>query len=164
MSNEQPMDPVLYREAMSRYAGHVQLVVTELGGVRRGVTITAACSVSDQPPSLLVCLNNTNDKNAVFFESGRFSLNCLSAEHQELANGFAGFGGLSADERFARGRWDTLVTGVPVLVDAIASFDCFVTDSKVTASHTVLFGEVAAIRLGPQAPALIYLDRAYRAL
>ncbi|MCM2399300.1 flavin reductase [Rhizobium sp. S95] len=164
MLNTQQIDPVVYREAMSRYAGHVQLITTEHGGIRRGVTITAACSVSDHPPTVLACLNNTNEKNAVFFESGFFALNTLGAHHRDLANGFAGFGGLSVDERFALGEWQRLVTGAPVLSDAIVSFDCRVTDTKVTATHTVLFGEVKAVHFGAKEASLIYLDRSYHTL
>ncbi|WP_454286753.1 flavin reductase [Rhizobium arsenicireducens] len=164
MLNTQQLDPVIYREAMSRYAGHVQIATTEYEGVRRGVTVTAACSVSDRPPSLLVCLNNGNPNNAVFFESGSFALNSLAAHHQPLADAFAGFGSMPADDRFALAEWQTLVTGAPVLSDAIVSFDCRVTDSKVTATHTVLFGEVKAVHFGPREASLIYLDRGYRSL
>lgn len=162
--NTQQMDPVLYREAMSRYAGHVQIVTTEYEGVRRGVTITAACSVSDRPPMLLVCLNNNNPNNAVFFEAGYFALNTLGVQHQALANAFAGFGVKDAEARFALADWQVLSTGAPVLTDAVAAFDCRVTDRKVTATHTVLFGEVAAVHFGPREPALIYLDRGYHSL
>lgn len=164
MLNTQQMDPVLYREAMSRYAGHVQIVTTEYEGVRRGVTITAACSVSDRPPMLLVCLNNNNPNNAVFFEAGYFALNTLGAQDEALANAFAGFGVKEADARFALAEWQVLSTGAPVLTDAVAAFDCRVTDRKVTATHTVLFGEVTAVHFGPREPALIYLDRGYRSL
>lgn len=157
-------DGKLYRDAMARYAGHVQIVTTEYEGVRRGVTITAACSVSDNPPTVLVCLNNSNPNNAVFFESGYFALNSLAARHEALANAFAGFGKMPAEERFALGAWQTLATGAPVLSDAIAVFDCRVVDTKVTATHTVLFGEVAALHFGPKDETLIYLDRGYRSL
>lgn len=160
----QGLDPVVYREAMSRFAGHVQIVTTEHHGVRRGVTITAACSVSDSPPTVLACLNNTNLNNSVLFESGHFVLNTLAARHQDLANAFAGFGKLSSEERFALAEWQVLATGSPVLADAITAFDCVVTDRKVTSTHTVLFGEVKAVHFGPAAPSLIYLDRGYRTL
>lgn len=62
MLDKQILDAALYRDAMARYAGHVQIVTTALGSERRGVTITAACSVSDNPPTVLVCLNNSNPK------------------------------------------------------------------------------------------------------
>ena len=77
MLDRQQMDPALYRDAMSRFAGHVQLVTTVLGKERRGVTITAACSVSDNPATVLICLNNSNAKNEIFFRSGIFVLNTL---------------------------------------------------------------------------------------
>ena len=164
MLSRQELDPTTYREAMSRYAGHVQVVTTDHAGIKRGVTITAACSVSDSPPMVLACLNNGNESNAVFFESGYFALNTLAEPHLDLANAFAGFGKLPVEERFALGRWTTLVTGAPVLEDAIVSFDCRVVDQKVTATHTVLFGEVKAVNFGPNRPALLYLDRGFRTL
>lgn len=160
----QAVDPVVYREAMSRYAGHVQIVTAEYQGVRRGVTITAACSVSDSPPMVLACLNNGNPSNAVLFESGHFALNTLGAHHQELANAFAGFGKLTSDERFALAEWQILSTGAPVLSDSVVAFDCQVVDQKVTKTHTVLFGEVKAVHFGAREPSLIYLDRGYRTL
>ncbi|MDH4413255.1 MAG: flavin reductase [Rhizobium sp.] len=160
----QGLDPVVYREAMSRYAGHVQIVTTEHQGVRRGVTITAACSVSDSPPMVLACLNNSNPSNAVFFESGHFALNTLGSHHQDLANAFAGFGKLSPEDRFALAEWQVMATGSPVLTDAITAFDCVVADQKVTKTHTVLFGEVKAVHFASREPSLIYLDRGYRTL
>lgn len=160
----QGLDPIAYREAMSRYAGHVQIVTTEHGGIRRGVTITAACSVSDSPPTVLVCLNNSNPSNGILFESGHFALNTLGAHHQDLANAFAGFGKLPSEERFALAEWRVIETGSPVLSDAIVAFDCVVTDRKVTNTHTVLFGEVKAVHSGAREPSLIYLDRGYRTL
>ncbi|KPF44200.1 flavin reductase [Rhizobium sp. AAP43] len=160
----QVLDSTLYREGMSRYAGHVQIVTTEWDGLRRGVTITAACSVSDNPATVLVCLNNGNANNDVLFTSGHFALNTLSVRHQELANAFAGFKGMTSEERFALAEWQVAVTGSPLLSDALVAFDCRVVDQKVTNTHTILFGAVEAVHFGPKEPALIYLDRSYHAL
>lgn len=147
---------------MALYAGHVQIVTTAAGSLRRGVTITAACSVSDQPPMVLACLNNTNANNAVFFESGHFALNTLGARHQTLADAFSGRTGLTGPERFALGDWLTLETGAPVLADAVASFDCRVLDMKQMSTHTILIGAVAAVHFGPPDAALLYHERQYR--
>ncbi|ARM88612.1 flavin reductase-like protein [Rhizobium sp. CIAT894] len=152
MLNRQHIDPGLYRDAMSRYAGHVQLVTTAMEGMRRGVTITAACSVSDNPASVLICLNNTNPKNEIFFRSGIFVLNTL------------GRTALADDARFGSARFETLVTGAPVLADALAAFDCRVTDIKEMPTHNVIFGEVAAVRFSEKHPALLYMNRDYHAL
>jgi cob(II)yrinic acid a,c-diamide reductase len=157
-------DGKLYRNAMARYAGHVQLVTTVFEGVRRGVAVTAACSVSDSPPTVLVCLNHGNEKNKMFFESGIFALNSLAAHHQSLSHAFSGLEKLDMEDRFARGNWDTLVTGAPALTDAIATYDCRIVNLIQHATHTIMIGEVAALRLGDENPALVYMDRSYRTL
>lgn len=161
---QQQLDPAVYRNGMARYAGHVQVVTTEHEGVKRGVTVTAACSVSDNPPSLLVCLNSSNANNDVFLRSGTFALNSLAAHHQSLAIGFAGLSAAASEDRFSSGEWQTLVTGSPVLKDAVVSFDCRLTDVKQASTHFILFGEVVAMRLGPESTSLIYLDRGFRTL
>ena len=75
---------------LSRLAGHVHIVTAAHAGVRRGVTITAACSVSDDPATLLVCLNGANPRNDIFTESGNFALNLLGADQMDLAHVFSG--------------------------------------------------------------------------
>jgi len=160
----QLIEPKLYRDAMARYAGHVQVVTTADGKARRGVTVTAACSVSDNPATVLVCLNHGNEKNKIFFDSGIFALNYLSSHHQALSHAFSGLEKLSTDERFAKGNWDTLVTGAPALADAIATYDCRIVKLIPHATHTIMIGEVAALRMGGNHPALVYLDRSYQAL
>lgn len=160
----QTIDSKDYRDAMARYAGHVQIVTTMHEGVRRGVTVTAACSVSDNPGTLLVCINHSNPLNAVFAESGVFALNTLMSQHQHLADAFSGRGQLSVDERFAQGEWDTITTGAPALVGAAAVFDCRLIDAKNVATHTVLIGEVTGLRIGPAGRALLYLDRGYHSV
>jgi cob(II)yrinic acid a,c-diamide reductase len=162
--NKQPIDPRLYRDAMSRFGGHVQLVTTAIGEERRGVTITAACSVSDSPATVLVCLNNSNPKNDIFFRSGIFALNTLAAHHQALADAFSGRALLTNDERFATGVFDKLVTGAPILRDALASFDCRVSEIKEMSTHHIIFGEVVAVRYNEAKPALVYMNRDYHTL
>jgi cob(II)yrinic acid a,c-diamide reductase len=159
------LDPSLYRDAMSRYAGHVQIVTTAHEGERRGVTITAACSVSDNPAMVLACVNASNPKNAIFEKSGRFALNTLAADQVDLANAFSGRDpSLTSEDRFSIGAWQELVTGAPVLKDARVAFDCRLVELKVMATHMVLIGEVVGISLGEHKPALVYMDRGYHTL
>ncbi|MCP8893550.1 flavin reductase family protein [Shinella daejeonensis] len=158
-------EPSLYRDAMSRYAGHVQIVTTAHEGERRGVTITAACSVSDNPATVLACLNVSNPSNAIFRKSGNFALNALADDQIELANTFSGRNpSLTSEQRFAIGDWQELVTGAPVLKGTLASFDCRLIELKVVATHMILIGEVMSLTFGEHKPALLYMDRSYRAL
>ena len=124
----------------------------------------AACSVSDNPPTVLVCLNRENPRNDVFMANGKFALNTLSSAQQAVAATFSGQTGLPAEERFSVGEWTTLSTGAPVLVGTLATFDCEIIDAKELATHRVLFGKVTGLSIGDNLSPLIYHDRDYRLL
>ncbi|MCO5072420.1 MAG: flavin reductase [Rhizobiaceae bacterium] len=149
---------------MSRFAGAVHVITTDGRAGRRGTTIIAACSVSDEPPTVLACLNRNNPKNDAFVENGNFALNTLAVKHEPLSVAFSGVTGLSPDERFALGAWETFTSGAPVLSDAIAAFDCELIDTKDLATHRILFGRVTGLRIGDSLRPLIYHDRAYHVL
>lgn len=156
--------PQDYRNAMARFAGAVHVVTTDGSAGRRGVTVIAACSVSDNPPMVLVCLNRGNAKNDAFLENGVFALNTLSAEQKDVSNAFSGLTGLPQEERFSVGQWDTLSTGAPTLLNALAVFDCQVIDTKELGTHRIYFGKVTGLRLGDKLEPLIYHDRSYKVL
>lgn len=156
--------PEDYRDAMARFAGAVHVVTTAGGAGRRGTTVIAACSVSDNPPTVLVCLSRDVPRNDVFVENGVFALNTLAAGQQPLADAFSGLTGLPQDERFAIGRWSTLASGAPVLEGALAVFDCTIVEAKDVATHRVLFGKVTGLRMGDSLSPLLYHQRGYRVL
>jgi cob(II)yrinic acid a,c-diamide reductase len=153
-----------YRQAMSHFAGAVHVVTTDGAAGRRGLTVTAACSVSDNPATLLVCLNHGNPFNAVFDENGVFCLNTLALKHEQVSVAFSGKGHLPQDGRFALAAWDTMETGAPALQGAAAAFDCKIVSAHNVATHRVLFGEVIGLRSGGDSRPLIYHSRGYHSL
>nr|WP_245248003.1 flavin reductase [Tianweitania sediminis] len=153
-----------YREAMSRFAGAVHVVATMGEAGKRGTTVIAACSVSDSPPTILVCLNRASAGNDLFVANGNFSLNTLAFDQIDVAHAFSGLTGLSQDERFATAAWDVMQSGAPTLRNALAVFDCRLIEAKDVATHRVLFGEVVGLRIGDTANPLIYHARGYHGL
>ena len=164
MLKKSEFDPQLYRDAMARFAGAVHVLTTDGPAGRRGTTVIAACSVSDHPPTILVCINRENVANSLYSQNGRFVLNTLADNHRDLANGFSGLTGLSQDDRFALGSWTTLSTGAPVLTDAAAAFDCELSEWTDMATHRVLYGKVTGVRIGDSFSPLMYYNRSYRVL
>ena len=156
------VDPKLFREAMSRYGSAVHVVTTDGPAGKTGFTATAICSVSDDPPTLLVCLNRKSQGSPLLAANRVFCVNTLAADHEALSNMFAGRTGAVLADRFQVGEWATLATGAPVLGSAIVACDCRVIEIKAVASHNVIFGVVEAIRLGTEGPALVYHGRAYK--
>lgn len=157
-------DSQTYRDAMSRFAGAVHVVTTAGHAGLRGVTVIAACSVSDNPPTILVCVNRGNPNNDLFVDNGVFALNTLSEHHQPLAVAFSGMTGLSSEERFKLGAWDTVASGAPTLTDALAVFDCELIEAKEMFTHRIMFGKVTGLRIGDKLRPLIYHDRGYHLL
>jgi flavin reductase (DIM6/NTAB) family NADH-FMN oxidoreductase RutF len=161
-------DPALsaasdFREAMSRVAGAVNIVATDGKAGQGGLTATAVTSVSDAPPSLLVCLNATSRTAKMLIENGVFSVNTLAAEHIEIARHFSR-AGLSMAERFALGLWETGAAGVPLLTGALATFELKVIDLKQVGGHYIVVGAVLSARAGADAEPLLYHRRSYRVL
>ena len=149
-----------FREAMARFGAAVSVVTTDGPAGRRGFTASAVCSVTDDPPTLLVCVNRQNESHAALLTNGVLCVNTLAAGQQDIS---ALFGGAEADPatRFAAGLWDTLVTGAPALHGAMVSFDCRIAQVTEIGTHSVMFGQVLAIRHGAGNDGLIYFGRDY---
>jgi len=156
------VDPAQFREAMARLGAAVHVVTSAGPAGKTGFTATAVCSVSDQPATLLVCINRRAKSAPLLVQNGVFCVNTLGAEEEKLADLFAGRSGVHLEERFAVGDWTTLKTGSPVLNSAVIAFDCRTLEIKTVASHNVIFGVVEAVRLGPPGPALVYHERLYK--
>lgn len=146
-----------FRSAMSRLGGAVTLVTTDGPGGRHGLAATAVCSVTDTPPTLLVCVNQAARSNGRIKANGVFCVNVLCSEHEELVSIFAQS---ASDTRFADDSlWTTLVTGAPSLVSALANLDCRVEQQIEIGTHTLFIGAVNALRLGPAKHGLVYFAR-----
>jgi len=153
-----PVSPADFKRGMRSLAAGVTIITTTLDGVRAGLTATAVCSVSAEPPQLLVCINREGGAYESIEQGRRLCVNVLAQHHQELAARFAGFGGIQGEDRFNEGQWITLATGCPVLADSLIGFDCEVAAFMHAGTHTVFVSRVVALT-GPRAGApLLYAE------
>jgi flavin reductase len=155
------VDAAQFREAMSQLGAAVHVVTTAGSAGIAGFTATAVASVSDQPATLLVCLNRRSQVSPILQQNRVLCVNTLCAGMDSLADVFAGRTRVPMAERFNTGSWGELSTGSPVLNDAVVACDCRVIEIKAVATHNVVFAGVVAVRLKP-GPALVYHERAYK--
>ena len=154
----------MFREAMSRLGAAVHIITSDGPAGRYGMTASAVCSVTDVPPTLLVCINRASDANAVLKANGALCINLIRARHQPLALHFSSHS-IPVQERFGDASlWRALATGSPALVDAAAAFDCRIVAIREIGSHSVFFAEVAEVTLGAHPECLVYFDRAFHPL
>jgi flavin reductase (DIM6/NTAB) family NADH-FMN oxidoreductase RutF len=158
------LEPRIYRDAMSHVAGAVHVVATSDGVSRAGFTATAVASVSDRPPVLLVCANAASPSTEALLANGVFSVNTLSFDDEALAEVFAGRTELQGDARFEERRWTAAITGAPLLIGALVSFECRLIKTDLVHTHHIVVGEVVGVRHDLRRRALIYRERAFQGI
>lgn len=153
------VDNTTYRNGMSRLGSAVSVVTTRSGGKRYGFTASAVCSVSEAPPTLLVCINRASSSFPAFERTRHFCVNTLMPGQEDISDVFGGK--TRSDDRFAHGEWTEGLTGVPLLANASVSFECELTNAVDEATHRVLFGRVIDIRENEERATLLYCMRRY---
>lgn len=149
-----------FRNAMSLLTTAVNVITTKGEAGMHGFTASAVCSVTDTPPTLLVCMNQSSRSHAHFVENKVLSVNVLSTQHEQLSNAFAS-SKLSSEDRFKLGDWTTLETGSPILKDALVSFDCEIQDIQQVGTHSIFMCRVVDVQQSDQEESLVYFNRAY---
>lgn len=155
------MDGAIYRAIMRHQAGAVTVIAVGPPGARTGLTATAVCSLSDDPPTILACIRRTASAHDVIHQLGVFSVNLLAADQQDVAERFSGALGLRGEDRFTDDDWTTLVTGSPVLRGALASLDCRLEEQHGFATHSIFIGSVLDGCVRAEAEPLLYFRGDY---
>ena len=148
-----------FKNGMALLTTAVSVITTKGASGAHGFTASAVCSVTDTPPTLLVCMNHASRSHAHFIDNKTLSVNVLGAQHETISNAFASK--LGSEERFEQGSWTQLATGAPVLEDALVSFDCEIEDIQQVGTHSIFMCRVVAIKQSEQSESLIYFNRAY---
>ena len=139
------VNPEGFRTVLSHLAAGVVIVTTlDSEGEPHGMTATAVCSVSLEPPLVMACLNQDAATHTAVAQSGFFALNLLSSSEQALARRFA----TQSREKFAELSLESSETGAPLLEGALAYCDCAVVRSVPAGDHTIFIGRVVAAEVG----------------
>jgi flavin reductase (DIM6/NTAB) family NADH-FMN oxidoreductase RutF len=145
--------------AMRRVASSISVVTTDGPAGRHGATVSAFCSVSADPPAVLVCLNAASRIARAVAANGRFAVNVLPEGGPALAERFAGRDDHRLADRFSgvdcHGR-----PGTPPALDGATVFECRAARTVAEGSHMVVIGHVDAVRPGAPRP-LMWLDGGY---
>jgi flavin reductase len=157
------VDTKLFRDGMAMLGSAVSVITTDGEAGQFGFTATAVTSITDEPPTLLVCMNSNSFANPHFKKNGVLCVNVLKSHHQDVSWDFANRE-LNSAQRFAKHRWETLATGSPVLEEALVSFDCEVHESHEMGTHTLFYCRVKDAKVGEEGQGLVYFNRAYHCL
>lgn len=151
-----------YKTAMRHVVSPVAVVTYRHADAWEGMTVTAICSATTEPPTLVVCIRNDRPAAERIRTAGAFVVNFLSDEQADIARRFSS---TPLDDRgaFDLGAWEEGQSGAPMLDGAVSRFDCVVAQAFTQGSHTVFLGSVVGLRIAPGAN-LLYRDGFFRRL
>jgi flavin reductase len=153
-----------FQEAFGRVAATVGVIgVCGDDGELHGMTATAISSLSNDPPSVIVLVNQRNQTLHMIYERKRFSVNFLSTGAEDLAHKLSRPGArkiIDAAHLDQPTGWP-----MPALRNATANLVCDLDDSIPQFTHEILVGRITHVRTsaGPADP-LLYLQRRFQRL
>ncbi|WP_373504376.1 flavin reductase family protein [Aestuariivirga sp.] len=156
-----PVAPQDFVAAMGLAATGVSVVTTDGPSGRFGLTVSAVSSVSAEPPLVLICVNRKSPAVAALDGNGTFAVNLLGADNRAYAENFSGRPREGKPFDFGNHAWREGETGLPLVDDATAIFECETHDSLDAGTHRIYIGRVIAAHKGEAEP-LVYCNRAFR--
>ena len=142
-----------FRAALGSFASGVTVVTTkDVRNKLLGITVSAFCSVSLEPPMVLICIEKTAGSHYAFEESNVFVVNILREGEAAISERFASL----HEDKFAGIDFEPGIDGVPVLSHALAVLECRVKFSYHGGDHSIFVGEVENVKVDNGDPLLYF--------
>lgn len=160
MALEAQISPEVFKQTMGLLAGGVAIATCSKIGVRQGLTVTAVCSLTMDPPTVVLCVNKNASAHDTMRETRRISINFLAADQRDLAVLFSS-SKIKGDDRFDKARWIEMPGGTWAAIGALAALDCEIISETPVGQHSLFVCEIKFARLEPEKSSLVYFNRAF---
>ncbi|MCQ1838766.1 flavin reductase family protein [Neorhizobium galegae] len=148
-----------FRATMRRFPATVTVISACRNGADHGMTATAVTSLSMDPPSLIICLNNRTYLHDMLLEVPEFAVSVLTHEQVSVSEGFSGK--IAPERRFEAADWVRHERGMMVLDSAHAAVICRRMGAVPYGTHTIFIGQVIDTRLSDDTTPLMYENSNY---
>lgn len=145
-----------FRKAMGYFATGVTVISVDHDNEIHGMTANAFCSVSLDPPLVLVCVNQKAQTHARMNTKKRFGVNVLASSQEAISEYYALQIPDHTHAERAGARFDRTTHGTPVLHGALAYLECKLHSSLDAGDHTVFIAEVENVILREGEPLLFF--------
>ena len=147
------VSPEEFRSVLGRFPSGVTVVTTKAAdGSDQGMTVSAFCSVSLEPPLVLICIEKTASVHDALTHAPTFVVNILAAKQEQVARRFS----IVDIDRFDGVGFSRTRNGIAVLDDVLGVIECSKFALHDAGDHTVIVGEVEATRVEIGTPLLYY--------
>jgi steroid delta-isomerase-like uncharacterized protein len=135
----------------------VTVVTTKEGDKPKGLAANAYCSVSVEPPLVLVCVQKTSSTYPALFSSSHLGINILGTGQRETVQVFAS----KSPDKFAEVDWHEGPKGSPLLDGSAASLEAEIQERFQAKTHTVFICRVRHAEIDDSAPMVYKAGRFY---
>ena len=158
VASQNTLDLATFRAAMACFPTGVAIVTThDERGTPYGFTASSFCSVSLEPPLILVCLAKSANSYPVFAKCEHFAVSILRPHHAELARRFASKNG----DKFAQGRFRRTSSGRIVVDEALAVIECSPYRLYDAGDHVIIVGQVRVVGVAEGGSPAVYFNRGF---
>lgn len=159
-SRELPsIDSSTFKKAMRCLPGGVAVITSRHADRMNGMTATAVCSVSADPPLVLAVVNRSSRSHGLISGGEALAINVLSQDQEATATYFAG----QSEKPFAKVGHRIGVTGCPLLDGCVLSLECSLYAAHDVGTHTLFIGRVVAADTAARDP-LVYHNGSFNLL
>jgi len=155
-----PVQSVAFRHALGHFASGVTVVTVAHQGERNGLTVSAFCSVSLDPPYVLICIDKASSSNTVIQAASAFAVNILAVDQDSLSNHFA----QRSDDKFDSVAFHEGILGMPILEGTVGHLECRLARMMDAGDHFIYIGEVEDSQVDENQNPLLYYVGKYRNL
>jgi len=149
-----------FRAVLGRFASGVTVVTAkDADGKLHGITVSAFCSVSLEPPLILICIDKNTGSHHAFSQTDSFVVNILREDQQHISDRFASF----LHSKFETVKYHSGIDGLPVLEDTLANLECRLVNYHDNGDHTIFVGQIERATINDGNP-LVYFQGNYREL
>lgn len=148
------IDPDAFRSVLGRFASGVTVVTAiDADGRDVGMTVSAFCSVSLDPPLVQACVDRAASMFAALQQAARFGVNVLASDQEALSRRFAADDSMHRFDGLGYSRGES---GVLLLDDALAHMECRIVARHDAGDHVIFVGEIDRATAGDARPLLYY--------
>lgn len=153
-----PVTSEQFRQALGRFASGVTIVTTAYNNELSGLTVSAFCSVSLDPPYILICVDKQSTANRTIKGAGAFAVNMLQEGQDALSNHFA----RRTPDKFSGIDYRLGQMGLPLLEGTLGYLECSVAQTVDAGDHYVYIGQVEHSDVVADAKPLVYFGGGYQ--
>ncbi len=152
------IDPFTYRKALGHFSSGVTVITTAIHGIVHGMTANAFCSVSLNPPLVLISVDKKAAMHELLTQSGFYGVSVLAQNQEAYSRHFAGQPQENLPILF------TWHKDCPLLEGTLAQLVCRVTNTYPAGDHTLYIGQVEYLSYSDEHLPLLFYSGKYKSL